>query len=416
MEPITIAIAGCGSRGMDAYASAIEQMPGRARIVAAADLNPVKLAVMRERFGVPAQSCFAWAEEMLRQDRLAKAVLICTPDNCHYAHARAALEKGYHLLLEKPISPSVEQLEDLERLARERGRLVVVCHVLRYTPLYQAVKRVIDSGELGEIQNLEAQEMVGHWHFAHSYVRGNWRRSEDSSPMILAKCCHDMDILVWLAGRRCTRVSSFGGLGHFRAENAPESAPERCTDGCTVACPYDARRIYLGGLSGRPSGWPANVITSDLRPQSVLNALQTGPYGRCVYRCDNDVADHQAVNLELEGGMTASFSVSAFSLDIDRRLKVMGTLGELTAHLKRNHIHVQPFVGEGRDIDVNLNADDQFGHGGGDIRLMDAFLAALEGAEVDMGTLSTLEVSVESHRIALTAEESRRNGGQVVAL
>ena len=232
MKPITIAIAGCGSRGMQAYAPGQALFPGRMRIVAAADIRPGQLALMRERYGLTQAQCYDSAESMLRQPRLADAMFICTPDRLHFGQAAAALGKGYHLLLEKPIAETEAECRELERLARQANRHVIVCHVLRYALFYQKLKELLDAGAVGEIQSIQAIERVGYWHQAHSFVRGNWGNAGKSSPMILQKCCHDMDILLWLTGRHCLRVSSFGALSHFNAEHAPAGAPLRCTDGC----------------------------------------------------------------------------------------------------------------------------------------------------------------------------------------
>ena len=412
MKPITIAIAGCGSRGQDTYAACQDRFPERMKIVAAADIRPEKLAQMKEKYGLADDQLFASAEEMLLQPRLADVMVIATPDRCHYQQAMAALEKDYHLLLEKPISPSAQECRDIEALATQRNRHVVVCHVLRYTVFYQKLKELIDSGAVGEVMSIQAIERVGHWHQAHSFVRGNWRNAALSTPMILQKCCHDMDILLWLSGKRCQSVSSFGSLVHFTPENAPEGSADRCVDCAVETCPYNAVKFYMGKLVSGKLDWPLNVLTTVPDEEHVMQALREGPYGRCVYRCDNDVVDHQVVNLCLEGGATINFTMCAFTKECARYLRIMGTMGEIVADMEKNTIEVMPFMAENEFIDVTKLTEDFSGHGGGDARMVEDLLNLISG-EGEAKGLTSISRSVESHLVAMAAEESRTHGGAV---
>lgn len=416
MKPITVAIAGCGGRGQHTYARCQDKFEGRMKIVAAADILPDRLQQMRDKYGLTEDQCYASAEEMLKAGRLADILVIATPDRMHYAEAMEALRLDYHLLLEKPIAPTAEECRDIEKLALERGRFVVVGHVLRYTVFYQKLRELMHSGVIGETVSIQAIEKVCYWHQAHSFVRGNWRNAGESSCMILQKCCHDMDILLWLTDRHCKRVTSFGSLTHFKAENAPAGAPERCTDGCPAAdtCPYNAERFYLGKIKAGDVGWPANILTVDLTEKGILEALRTGPYGRCAYRCDNDVVDHQVVNLELDGGLTVNFTMCAFTQTGGREIRVMGTMGEIVGNMETNTIEVRPFVGETETIDVTKLTNDFSGHGGGDARLLDDLLRLVAGEEGS--ALTSISASVESHLVAFAAEESRLNGGRVIEL
>ena len=246
-KKISLVIIGLGSRGKNAYGTELLNLRDRAEVVAVADPNEERLAIGGNEHNIPPERRYHTAEELLAQPKLADAALICTQDRQHVGHAVAALRKGYDVLLEKPVSPDLSELQKIVRVAREENRSVVVCHVLRYTPFFQLIKETIDSGRLGRVVNIQALENVRYWHQAHSFVRGNWRRSEETSPMILAKCCHDLDYLIWLCGSRCEKVSSFGSLIHFKPENAPEGAAARCLDGCRAKenCPYDAEKIYL---------------------------------------------------------------------------------------------------------------------------------------------------------------------------
>ena len=414
--PITVAIAGCGSRGQDTYTRILLTMPDQAVVVAAADLDPDKLAGMRRLTGIPESACYPSAEAMLQEPKLADVMFICTPDDCHYAHAKAALLRGYDLLLEKPIAPMAEQCTELDTIAREQGRRVAVCHVLRYTPFYQKIHALLEEGCVGQIMSIQALEQVCYWHQAHSFVRGNWHSEEESSCMILAKCCHDMDILLWLTGRHCERVSSFGSLGLFRKDQAPEGSAQRCID-CTLKdCPYNAVRFYTERFREGGDAWPQNVVAFEPTEEKIMQALRDGPYGRCVYHCDNDVVDHQAVNLLLEGGITVNFTMTAFTAHGGRMLRIGGTMGELVCDMKANTIRVMRYGHEDELIDVSTLADDFSGHGGGDARMVHEFVQYLRGEIAMSPTLTSLNRSVESHLVALAAEESRKAGGQVVCL
>ena len=417
MKKLTIAIAGLGSRGKNAYAKALLQMTDKAQVVAIADLDPEKRRLVASAHHVPAEHCYETIEEMLAQPKLADAMIICSQDQQHIPHALPALKKGYHVLLEKPISPSREECNLLHRVATQENRKVVVCHVLRYAPIYRKIKEVLDSGVLGQLMNIMSLENVAYWHQAHSFVRGNWRKCEESAPMILAKSCHDMDLMVWLTGRKCNWVSSFGSLGHFKPECAPAGAAKRCLDGCKAKanCPYDAEKIYLTnpatGLLAGKTGWPCNILAVEPTEESIRKAIAEGPYGRCVYYCDNDVVDHQVVNLEMEGGLTVSFTMSAFMADTGRYTKFMGTHGHMVADMDANTVTVTPFCGETVVYDIG-KASQSSGHGGGDARLVESFLAYINGENPP--NITTLEDSLESHYICMAAEASRLAGGQAV--
>ena len=418
--PVTFAICGCGSRGLEAYAPFQELHPERMRIAAGADSRPERLAMLRERYGLAEDRCFASDEELLAQPRLADAMIIATQDRQHVPAALAALDKGYHLLLEKPISPDLDQCRQLVEKARETGRMVVVCHVLRYTKFYGTLEAMLRRGEIGKIETIDAVENVAYWHQAHSFVRGNWRRSDETSPMILAKSCHDMDILRWLAGERCLKVQSFGSLDYFRPDRAPAGAAERCLDGCAckAACPYDAEKIYLtaphSGLRTKGPGWPCNVLCDEPTEERIYEALRTGPYGRCVFHCDNDVVDHQTVNLEFANNIHATFTMTAFTDTCRRTIHVTGTLGEIIGDMEAQTLRLRRFGQPEEVIDLRTGDGEFAGHGGGDMGLIADFCALLSGEKAE--SLTDVSVSVESHTMALAAEQSRLEGGRTVTL
>ncbi len=426
MKKITIAIAGLGSRGLDTYARCLERYPDRAELVAIADIRPDRVQVAAERYHIPADMCFDSVESLLQQPKMADVLFICTPDDVHYQPAIDALNRGYHLLLEKPAARTVAECRHIAALAEEKGLHVIVCHVLRYTVFYQTIRELLKAGRIGEVMSVEAIERVAYWHQAHSFVRGNWHVAADTTPMILAKCCHDMDMILWLTGKECQRVSSFGHLTHFTKAHMPADAAERCLDGCPHAetCPYNAAAYYLGMFERNGDSWPVNVVAPEPTREKILAALQRPneagcDYGRCVYRMNNDVVDHQVVTMQLADEVTVSFTMAAFTATGGRCIRLMGTKGEIYADMEKNVIRVQAFGQVGakpaEEIDVRTLTSDFSGHGGGDARMVADFLDLLQGRGMSEA-LTTIGRSVESHYAALAAEKSRLEGGQVVVL
>ena len=417
MKKITVAIAGLGSRGLETYARCLEQYPDRAELVAIADIRPDRVQVAAERYGIAPEGCYDSVESLLQQPRLADVLFICTPDDLHYQPAIDALKKGYHLLLEKPAARTVAECRHIAELAEQMQRQVIVCHVLRYTVFYQTIKELIDQGRVGQIMNVQGIERVCYWHQAHSFVRGNWHVAADTTPMILAKCCHDMDMLLWLTGKKAERVTSFGHLTHFTGACMPQGAAERCGDDCPAAqtCPYNAQKFYLDTFEKGGDCWPVNVVAPEPTREKILAALATGDYGRCAYRMNNDVVDHQVVNMLLEDDVTIAFTMTAFTATGGRCIRICGTAGEIAADMESNIIRMRPFGGEEETIDVRKLTSDFSGHAGGDARMISDLLDLLEGKGMSPA-LTTIARSVESHYVALAAEESRLNGGQVVVM
>lgn len=413
-QPLTIAVIGCGARGLT-YAGLVARQPQHFRIVAGAD--PVAGRVERLR-SVAAQSdfqAFATDTELLAAGRLADVAIIATQDSGHFAACQQALALGYDVLLEKPIAPHLDQVLALAEAADRHRRCVLVCHVLRYTPFYRKAKAILDSGALGQLISIQANEGVMPWHQAHSFVRGHWSVKDRSSPMILAKCCHDMDIVHWLVGRNCLKLASFGRLTWFRPENLPAGAPARCTDGCPVAgdCAFNALR-YAGDLR---FPWLPQVYdrAETASEGEIIEWLRTSPWGRCVYQCDNDAVDHQVVAMEFAGGVTGTFTMTAF--ERGRHLEVYGTRGVLRGGeaMKRNtggDLWLEPHEGPATRFDLAAEEGGYEGHGGGDAGLISALhheLTKPDGAALRTG----LSDSVHSHVMAFAAEAARVTG-QVV--
>lgn len=401
MKTMTAVVLGAGSRGC-VYSRYAKAHPEELRIVAVAEPRADRRNMLADELGVPEECRFARWQDVLEREKMADCVLVCTMDDDHTAPAVRAMELGYDVLLEKPMSNTEAECRAIVDTANRTGRELVVCHVLRYTPFYMTLKRLIDEGKIGEVTAINQIENVGYWHQAHSFVRGNWRTVRTTSPMILQKSCHDMDIILWLMGKDCRRVQSFGSLRHFCAENAPEGAPERCLDGCPhgETCPYYAPKLYMNMAK---TGWPVDVITLDLSEEGRRKALEEGPYGRCVYRCDNDVVDRQVVNLEFEGGAVATFTMTGLSADFCRQIKIFGTHGQIEANMGTGQIVLHRFWEEKKIIPLDMG-EETSGHGGGDFGIVRDFLGILRHGGVSR---SGAEVSLQSHLICFAAERSR---------
>ena len=401
---------GAGSRGMT-YGMCARDLG--IDIAAVAELRPDRLTYAGETLNVPSEMRFRDAAELLALGKIADAAIIATMDRDHYGHVMQALDCGYDILLEKPISPDPKECIAIEEKANLLGRSITVCHVLRYAPFFMELKKIVDSGELGRIVAIKHAENIGNFHMAHSFVRGNWRNDTLSSPIILQKSCHDLDILLWLTGAHCQRVVAFGGLHYFRPENAPEGSTERCLD-CPhrQTCRFNAWQAYRAMLGQ----WPTDVVCLEQTEEALLEALRNGPYGRCVYKCDNNVCDHMSAIMEFEGGITATFSLTAQTSNIHRNIHIMCEHGEIEAddlngtititHFRRNQAE-QPIS---RTLTLGARLE---GHGGGDEAIIADFTFVLKhNPKVSRSAISH---SVESHLMACAMEASRLTG-QVVDL
>jgi predicted dehydrogenase len=341
-------------------------------------------------------------------------VIVATQDNAHAAPALAMIEKGYAVMLEKPMAPTEAECREIVKAATGKGVIFAVCHVLRYTTYYTKLKELVDSGVIGDIVTVRHLEPVCYWHQAHSYVRGNWRNSKESSPMILAKSCHDMDILLYLIGSRCERLSSFGSLRHFRKESKPAGAASRCLD-CKFAdegCPYPRRGyIFATGPRRGTSAGLSIVVSQDFSVEGVTKALKEGPYGRCVYECDNDVVDNQTVNFEFEGPATATFTMTAFTASGGRETEIMGTMGVIKGD--SSIIELTRFEDGAKETFDCAKTQGMLGdgHGGGDGGIVRSFVAALRAGDQTLLKSGAAE-SLESHLMAFAAEKSRLSGGE----
>lgn len=400
---IDAVLIGAGQRGRYVYGDYAVRHPERLRFVAVVDPDPMR----RDTFGdihaiAPAARHTGWTE--LLAERAASAAIIASPDVHHSGPAVAALEAGYEVLVEKPMAHTAGDAAAVVAASRHSGASVNVAHVLRYTPFFRTLHDVLASGTIGDIVSVAHRENVAAFHMAHSFVRGNWARAAESTPMIVQKCCHDFDILTWNLDSPVRRLQSFGSLLHFRPDQAPPGAAARCTDGCEVPdCPFDARHIYLDQSR---HGWPVHVITDDLSPEGRLAALRSGPYGRCVYTAGSDVVDHQTVNMELASGATVTLTMHGHSNEEHRSMRYDGTRGTIRARAGRSPaIEVADHrAGVSRRIEIPSALG---GHGGGDNGLIAAFVDAVETGAT---TATTAEVALESHLLAFAAERARLDG------
>ncbi len=447
--PLKAILFGAGSRGAESYGPYALAHPEQIQFIAVAEPRPARRESFARQHSIPEEHCFESWQQVLDQQIPADVVINCTQDQMHAESSIPALQSGYNMLLEKPIANSLEDAIRIVQAAEQAGHYLQICHVLRFTDFFNKIKSLLDENRLGQLITISHRENVASWHMAHSFVRGNWRNEEQSSPMILAKCCHDLDLLTWFMGEAPSHLSSFGSLIHYSPENAPQGAPMRCTDGCPVenSCPFFAPAIYIdlipfkfalsqskiplyrilgsqslqrpgavNAISGvipplreltQYTGWPRSVVTDDPgNEDALLEALRQGPYGRCVYHCDNDVVDQQVVTMDFPGGITASLTMHGHSHEEGRTLRIDGSQASLLAKFSFNRSFIE--IHDHRSMDTKVftfpSTVEQTGHGGGDFGIMRDLVNHLQYKN-QAGT--SARQSLESHFMAFAAEESR---------
>lgn len=451
-DAVRAVVIGAGDRG-NVYGRYALAHPDQLRIVAVAEPRAERRAAFAQAHGLAAAHCYDSWEPLLAAEQAgatAEVALICTQDRLHTQPALAALAAGFHVLLEKPLAPTAEECRALAAAAERADRHLQVAHVLRFAPFFQRAAEALHSGRLGELITVELRENVSYWHMAHSFVRGNWRRADLSNPMILAKCCHDLDALTWFVGASAVSVSSAGSLRHFRPSNAPPGAALRCVE-CPVErdCIYSAVDIYVRlrpilhvaqrasdptlrltarlaerqpALFARLSrvvpawrevvnynNWPIPILTTDPTPQGRLAAVSdpANPYGRCVYQCDNDVVDHQHVTIGFANGVTATLIMHGHSHAEGRTLRIDGSRATLIGHAYTHEQRLElqdKRTGRAETLYAG-GLQRGNGHGGGDERFMTAFVRLLRGEVQALPTAA--RDAIESHLIAFAAEQAR---------
>jgi predicted dehydrogenase len=400
-KSITAITLGAGDRG-NIYGNYAIAYPDQLNIVGVAEPMNIRNERYAAVHNIKDKYRFDTWEDVFKRPKFADAIIITTPDVLHYGPCMKALEMGYDVLLEKPIAPTEKECKDILQLAQKTNRIVAVCHVLRYAPYFQKLHSLIQEGAIGKLISLQHFEPIQHVHMSHSYVRGNWHDSKATTPIILAKSCHDLDIMRWLVDSPCEQINAFGDLTWFKMENAPDGSTERCIDGCAVEkqCPYSAKRIYYDKQTWlHHFDLPENP---DSHPEAIMEYLRTSNYGRCVYRMENDQPDHYAMNLKFKNGVTATFNMEAFTSYHGRRTRVMGSMGDIVGDMES---FTYTDFRTGKQQRWSHSSDS---HGGGDWRLVSDFLAAVDSRDPNMLT-STIDASVESHLMGFEAEKSRLN-------
>ncbi len=402
MTPKQIAILGAGGRGRG-FAHMFHNAYPKAQVAAVAEPRDEYRQEVVKRYGVPADRALRDWQQFVSKPKMCDAVFIGTMDRDHVGAAVACMKLGYDVLLEKPMAVTLADCRAIEAAQRESRCIFGVCHSLRYQKGFRKVKELIDSGIIGRIITVNLTEQVAWWHQAHSFVRGNWGNESRSTFMLLAKSCHDIDYLHYIVGRRCRKVSSFGALTYFRPENAPAGSSERCID-CAVerSCHYSAIKHYVDSPR---EGWPAGACSLDHSREAHLQAMRSGPYGRCVWKCDNDVVDHQTVNMLFENDITAVFTMTAFTKDCARYLRVHGTLGEI--YFDEASVTIKTFADNNAQM-ITLG-NEPGGHGGGDQRIADTWIDALHSRD-DREIVATAQESLRTHTAVFAAERSRCEG------
>ena len=416
---VTVSIIGLGGRGGEAYGRYLSAQKDKFKITHVCDINPVRLHKYGETFNVLEENRFD-DEDVFFQEKRSDVLFITTQDRMHVRMAKKALNLNYDIVLEKPISDDVNELRELLALAHEKQRKIMVCHVLRYTVMMRKLKEILNSGAIGKLISIDHTENVVYWHEAHSYVRGNWRNRAIATPMIMAKCCHDLDLLQDFAGSKCKAVASMGSLAYFKPEFKPEGAADRCVNCKYVdSCTYSAKNVYVQGWKnvGKPiNTFPFNLIT-DAYPtteEALIDAITVSPYGRCVFACDNDVVDNQTVIMQFENGITATLKMEAFVKEGGRDIRFFGTEGELDLYEHEGKIILKRYMEPDIVWRINELTDDLEGHGGGDHRMIDELYDIMTGKNPEVAT--SIDESIESHYMALAAEESRLKGGQLIEI
>ncbi|MGA2973926.1 MAG: Gfo/Idh/MocA family oxidoreductase [Spirochaetia bacterium] len=404
-EHISLAVIGAGNRG-NLFADIVSRVPQWARVVAVAEPRKEYREAFAGRYGVAKENaCGDW-RELAARPRFCDAVVVSTLDREHVEPAVAFTSLGYHMLLEKPMATTLEDCRRIARAQEKAGTITCVCHSLRYNKGFAELKRVVQSGEIGRVVTIDQLEQVIWWHQAHSFVRGNWGNEGRSTFMLLSKSCHDIDFIAHLVEGECQRVQSFGSLAYFTLENAPVGSGELCT-ACAAepGCPYSAVKLYV---DADREAWPAAVIAAKHSRDAHLAAIRNGPYGRCVWKCDNDVVDHQVVSMEFDAGVTATFTMTGFTQSGGRRIRVHGTKGEV--EFTEEKMLIRTFADSAvKEVVFDQEEGD---HGGGDARVMVSFLAAIREKDPSL-VLTDVHESLRTHSIVFAAEKSRRQGRMV---
>ncbi|WNQ11369.1 Gfo/Idh/MocA family oxidoreductase [Paenibacillus aurantius] len=418
--PVKVIIVGAGSRSMN-YASFSKKHPELMQIVGVVDPDSLRRDNAVRQYDLPDSMVFTKVEELAAQPKLADAVINGTLDAQHVSTSVPLLRKGYDLLLEKPIGISEQEVLELYEVAEAHGRKVMICHVLRYAPFYVELQKALSEGVIGDIIHIQTEENVDYHHMATAFVRGKFaNRERGGSSFLMQKCCHDLDLITWFkTGVRPVKVSSYGNIIQFREDRAPQGSGTRCLTDCGIeeSCPYSAKKLYVDHPLWGTYVWPRYLEGVRLNTEEKLQSLRTdNPFGRCVWRCDNDIVDHQAVLFEFEDGSTAVHNLVGATAKACRTVHITGTKGEIQGLLEDGVFVIRhPDLAEGRTytekrVEIPVSNDM---HGGGDHRLVEDFLRVVKGQATSPSTAS-LENSIIGHLAGFRADASMRTGQSVV--
>lgn len=407
MKKVKVVLIGASTRGI-IYTDVMAKHPEKFQVVAVADPSVTRREYIKNTHNIPDDMCFDDFKPLLKLGKIADVALIATQDSLHFEPSMMAISLGYDLLLEKPIAPTPIECAKIAKHANDMGSKVIICHVLRFTPFFMTLKDIIDSGKIGRIINIDHIEGVGNDHYVHSFVRGNWNSSKNSSPMLLQKSCHDIDLLQWLVGKKCKSVTSCGMLTYFKKENAPQGSADRCMD-CKLqdSCCYGAKKMYL---ESDDNVWFRPACTNKVNPtdEDVLCSLNTTQYGKCVFKCDNDVVDHQTVSMEFEDGILCTFTMSAFA-GMERHTFIMGTKGHIKTTASSDKIEVFNHATKETEY-IKVPDEIKMGaHGGGDSGIIDALYEVINGTYKGKSVCS-IEQSKDNHMTVFAAEKARETG------
>lgn len=427
-KPVTAIIVGAGHRAF-VYSKLAKTDPDKLKIVGVADPNPVRRQKAMEEFGFGEDMCFESADELAKKGKLADAIINGTMDEQHLVTSVPLLNAGYDMLLEKPFAVNEKEMRELVACAKKNNSKVMICHVLRYTPFYYGIKEIVNSGEIGDIINIQTTEHVSYHHLSTSYIRGKWANSKNChTSMLLAKCCHDLDIMMWMMSEtKPKKISSFGGKFQFKPENAPAGAGTICMKDCPLVdtCVYSTKRLYID----HPDRWAFYVwdaLEGIKNPtiEDKINLMKSdSPYARCIYKCDNDVVDHQSVMVEFESGATGTHNMVGGSSEPRRDIHIIGTKGEIFGNFEDSKFtvlkinpspdaHNEECDVEEHDLRVTGDMVGAYGgHGGGDERLAADFVKFIRGEEHSLACTSIFD-SVAGHLSVYLADQSRENGGE----
>ncbi len=417
---LKVAVIGCGNRGT-IFSELMQKQPDEFELVAACDIQKAQLEKMQQLFGLKDEQLFDSEEEFFKE-KLGDVMVIGTYDTAHVPEAIKAMNLGYDLLLEKPLTDDEEQLKLLLETQKKTGRKVVVCHELRYGPGFVKVKELVKSGVIGQLLTVDAMERVAYWHHSQAYVRIQSEYNDVTHPTILAKCSHDLDLIQSYADSKCETVSSIGALSFFRKESAPEGATEYCLDCPHVeSCPYSAKKIYIDMWHERGCPefiWPFNKVTlvKPTTEENLYKGIRNSYFGKCVFHCNNEVnpkvVDHQIVQMQFENGVIANLKMT-FAATPGRRINLFGTYGEIVFDERLDTIEVRRYGEETEVINTATLVEHGMNHGGGDNKLISELYDIIVNGKENRTSLTE---SAESHYIGIAAEKSRRNGGILVKI